>query len=53
VGHTWGGGALGWGGLCPGEMREKIVGQLRIWPDKLRKIRSSLFPNLFINFKVI
>jgi hypothetical protein len=52
LGHAWGGGQLGRGGLCPGEKkRKKIVGQLRIRPDRLRKIRNSFFSNLFLNFK--
>jgi hypothetical protein len=49
-----GGGGGNWAGVgFAREKREKIVGQPRIWPDKIRKIRNSLFPNLFINFKQI
>jgi hypothetical protein len=49
-----GGGELG--RAVPGrkeKKNKKIVGQLRIWPDRLRKIRNSLFSNLFIKFKLI
>jgi hypothetical protein len=34
------------------EKEKKIVGQLRIWPDRLRKLRNSFFKS-FINFKPI
>jgi hypothetical protein len=53
--REWGG--LGWGRVGSTRRKErknkKIVGQLRIWPDRLRKIRNSLFSNLFRNFKMI
>jgi hypothetical protein len=48
LGHTWGGGARpGWAMLRRKE-KKKIVGHLTIWRDKLRKIRNSLFSNLFL-----
>jgi hypothetical protein len=53
LGHAWGGEL---GRAVPGrkeKKNKKIVGQLRIWPDRLRKIRNSLFSNLFIKFKLI
>jgi hypothetical protein len=52
----WGGGGTGPVWALPGtkgKKNKKMLGQLRIWPDRLRKIRNSLFSNLFINFKLI
>jgi hypothetical protein len=54
LGHS-GERGTGPGWALPGrkKRRRKIVGHVRIWPNRLRKIRNSPFSNLFINFKVI
>jgi hypothetical protein len=50
LGGVGGGTGLGWAPL--GIKEKKIVGRLRIWVDRLRKIRNSLlFFKSFYNFQ--
>jgi hypothetical protein len=50
LGHMrWGG--LGHGGPAPEKIEKRIVGRLRIWPVRLRKIRNFLSFKSFYNFQ--